>query len=252
VNGTVTVFHYSLTGQLIAESNSAGNITTEYVYLNGQPLTKIEGANTYYYHNDALGTPQKMTDASGTVVWSADYKPFGEATVTISTITNNLRLPGQYFDQETGTHYNYFRDYNPMIGRYIQGDRIGLRGGLNLYSYVGNRPTRFKDLFGLIENPLPTLPPFSEGNPNSNYVAPIADIIVGSIETGFGVAGSVGAVVITVMQPELWPLAAILAPASLDAGTDGLARIQAGIDRLGHPIAPPTPPTTPIKPAQCH
>ena len=79
VNGTTTIFHYSLNGQIIAESNSAGTITAEYVYLNGQPLAKIEGANTYYYHNDHLGTPQKMTDASGTVVWSADYKPFGES-----------------------------------------------------------------------------------------------------------------------------------------------------------------------------
>ena len=91
VNGTITIFHYSLNGQIIAESNISGTITAEYVYLNGQPLAKIEGANTYYYHNDHLGTPQKMTDASGTVVWSADYKPFGEATITVSTITNNLR-----------------------------------------------------------------------------------------------------------------------------------------------------------------
>ena len=123
---TMTIFHYSLNGQIIAESNSAGTITAEYVYLNGQPLAKMEGANTYYYHNDHLATPQKMTDASGAVVWSADYKPFGEATITISTITNNLRFPGQYFDAETGLNYNYFRDYNPVIGRYIEADPIGL------------------------------------------------------------------------------------------------------------------------------
>jgi uncharacterized protein RhaS with RHS repeats len=65
-------------------------------------------------HNDHLGTPQKMTDSSGAVVWAADYKPFGEATVTVSTITNNLRGIGQYFDAETGLNYNYFRDYNPV------------------------------------------------------------------------------------------------------------------------------------------
>jgi YD repeat-containing protein len=96
VNGTTNIFHYNLNGQIIAESNSAGTITAEYVYLNGQPLAKLEGANTYYYHNDHLATPQKMTDSSGTVVWAADYKPFGEATVTISTITNNLRFPATY------------------------------------------------------------------------------------------------------------------------------------------------------------
>jgi uncharacterized protein RhaS with RHS repeats len=58
-------------------------------------------------HNDHLGTPQKMTDSSGTVVWAADYKPFGEVTITVSTITNNLRFPGQYYDAETGLNYNY-------------------------------------------------------------------------------------------------------------------------------------------------
>ena len=126
VNGMTTVFHYNLVGQLIAESNSTGATTAEYVYLNGQPLAKIEGASTYYYHNDHLATPQKMTDSTGQVVWSADYKPFGEATTTVSTITNNLRFPGQYYDQETGLNYNYFRDYNPMIGRYVEPDRINL------------------------------------------------------------------------------------------------------------------------------
>ena len=116
VNGTTTVFHYSLNGQLIAESDSAGNTTAEYVYLNGQPLAMIVGANTYYYHNDHLGTPQKMTDSSGTVVWAADYKPFGEATITVGTITNNLRGIGQYFDAETGTIYNYLRDLKKATG----------------------------------------------------------------------------------------------------------------------------------------
>lgn len=156
VNGVTTVFHYGLSGQIIAESNSAGTITAEYVYLNGQPLAKMEGANTYYYHNDHLGTPQKMTDSSGTVVWSADYKPFGEATVSqSSTLTNNLRFPGQYFDAETGLNYNYYRDYNPVIGRYLEADPIGLQGGINLYVYVRNNPSKGKDPFGLIEMCIP-------------------------------------------------------------------------------------------------
>ena len=109
---------------------------------------KIEGTNAYYYHNDHLATPQKMTDSSGVVVWSADYKPFGEATITVSAITNNLRFPGQYYDAETGTLYNYFRDYNPFTARYIQADPIGLKGGLNPYRYVQN-PINFVDPLGL-------------------------------------------------------------------------------------------------------
>jgi len=99
-------------------------------------------------HNDHLATPQKMTNSNGTVVWSADYKPFGEVNITTSDITNNLRFPGQYFDAETGTLYNYFRDYNPFTGRYIQADPIGLKGGLNPYRYVQN-PINFVDPLGL-------------------------------------------------------------------------------------------------------
>ena len=100
-------------------------------------------------HNDHLGTPQKMTDASGTVVWAADYKPFGEVNITTNTITNNLRFPGQYYDAETGLHYNRYRDYNPALDRYIEWDPIGLKGNdLNLYAYVRN-PLRFIDPWGL-------------------------------------------------------------------------------------------------------
>jgi len=83
-------------------------------------------------------------------VWAADYKPFGEATITVSTITNNLRFPGQYYDSETGLHYNYFRDYNPAIGRYAQADPIGLEGGVNLYVYADNNPLNRYDPNGNI------------------------------------------------------------------------------------------------------
>ena len=93
-----------------------------------------------------------MTDASGVVVWSADYKPFGEATVNpSSTITNNLRFPGQYFDAETGLNYNYFRDYNPIVARYVQADLIGLAGGINPYLYVSNDPVNGIDPLGLFK-----------------------------------------------------------------------------------------------------
>ncbi len=105
-----------------------------------------------------------MTDSSGAVVWSADYKPFGEATITVSTITNNLRFPGQYYDTDTALNYNYYRDYDSAIGKYKQADPIGvsprgLRGGLNhLYAYVQNNPIRFADPKGLQQSDDPGEP----------------------------------------------------------------------------------------------
>jgi RHS repeat-associated protein len=91
-----------------------------------------------------------MTDSTGTVVWEGDYKPFGEAGVhPQSTVVNNFRFAGQYYDEETGLHYNYHRYYDPKTGRYLTPDPIGLLGGINLYSYAVNNPVNAIDPFGL-------------------------------------------------------------------------------------------------------
>jgi RHS repeat-associated protein len=84
------------------------------------------------------------------VVWAAEHAPFGKAEVNVnSTITNNLRFPGQYFDAETGLHYNWNRYYDPDTGRYLTPDPIGLAGGINLYAYVTNNPVNYFDPQGL-------------------------------------------------------------------------------------------------------
>ena len=106
-------------------------------------------AATYYFHNDHLGTPQVLTDDEQNVVWEAEYDPFGKATETVTIVEQNLRFPGQYLDRETGLHYNYFRTYDPQIGRYIQSDPIGLTGGANTYAYVFNNPLNATDPSGL-------------------------------------------------------------------------------------------------------
>ena len=83
-------------------------------------------------------------------VWSATYDAFGRATVdAASTVTNNLRFPGQYYDAETGLHYNWMRYYDPVTGRYSTSDPIGLEGGVNEYAYVGGNPIVWMDPMGL-------------------------------------------------------------------------------------------------------
>jgi RHS repeat-associated protein len=90
-----------------------------------------------------------MTDINGTLVWSADYRPFGQADITVNTVANNFRFPGQYWDNETGLHYNWHRYYDPGIGRYLRADPIGLNGGIIHYIYVQNDPVRWVDPNGL-------------------------------------------------------------------------------------------------------
>ncbi|PIV82722.1 MAG: hypothetical protein COW52_12055 [Nitrospirae bacterium CG17_big_fil_post_rev_8_21_14_2_50_50_9] len=151
--GAVTEYIYLPEG-LYAEYDGTGTETKRYLYnpqatFMTDPLAMIQGTHAYYYHNDHLGTPQLMTDSTQHVVWQADYSAFGEATITTQTVTNNLRFPGQYFDAETGLHYNYHRYFDPAMGAYLQVDPIGLRGGMNLYVYVRNNTLRYMDPEGL-------------------------------------------------------------------------------------------------------
>ncbi len=144
------ISHFDQAGRLIAETDSAGTLIKAYVWLHGQPLAQIDaGGAVYYYHIDHLGTPQRMTDGSGVVVWAADYLPFGQADITVEVVRNDLRFAGQYYDSETGLHYNYHRYYDPSLGRYLRADPIGLMGGANLYSYVKNNPVNSIDPAGL-------------------------------------------------------------------------------------------------------
>ena len=116
------------------------------VLISGLIAFSAQAAETlYYFHNDHLGTPQVMTDETQAVVWHANYRPFGETVITTATIENNLRFPGQYFDVESGLHYNYFRYYDPGTGRYVSSDPIGLEGGLNTFAYTMWNPVNYID-----------------------------------------------------------------------------------------------------------
>ncbi len=109
-----------------------------------------------YLHTDALDTPRLATDVRGQVVWRGDGAAFGDTRPDEdpdgdgTPTTVNLRFPGQYYDQETGLHYNWNRYYDPKSGRYVTSDPIGLAGGLNTYAYVTNNPLRYTDPSGLV------------------------------------------------------------------------------------------------------
>jgi len=120
-------------------------VTAGNVQCQGQAANPT--ATLYYVHADHLNTPRAITDDQQRVVWRwENTEPFGKSPPEEDPDGDgqrfefNLRFPGQYLDRETNTSYNYFRDYDPQTGRYVQADPIGLRGGLNLYSYVDQDP----------------------------------------------------------------------------------------------------------------
>ncbi|RRV51719.1 hypothetical protein EGJ15_26700 [Pseudomonas sp. p99-361] len=127
-----------------------------YLYEPGSyaPLARVdqvegEGQKVYYFHTDQIGTPQELTDSEGKIVWKATYQSWGTVEhLAVSEIEQNLRFQGQYFDVETGLHYNIFRYYDPEIGRFITLDPIGIRGGYNLFRYNVN-PVMWIDPVGL-------------------------------------------------------------------------------------------------------
>jgi RHS repeat-associated protein len=113
-------------------------------------------ANLYFIHPDHLNTPRLVADSTGTTVWRWDQaEPFGvntpdENPSTLGAFEFPLRFPGQYADKETNLAFNYFRDFDPSIGRYTQSDPIGLEGGPNTYSYVDGNSLSNVDAFGLM------------------------------------------------------------------------------------------------------
>jgi RHS repeat-associated protein len=128
----------------------------EYVYLGDIPVAVfLSGSPTpHYIHVDHLNTPRLVANAAQQTVWRWDHwEPFGatgpdENPSGLGVFELPLRFPGQYFDKETNLHYNYFRDYDPSLGRYGESDPIGLEGGLNTYSYVGGNPLIWTDPTG--------------------------------------------------------------------------------------------------------
>ena len=116
-----TIYHYDFDGNIIAESAADGAFKYEYLYVDQSRMVMVDvaGGNSFYsYLNNHLGTPFVMTAADGKMVWKADYKPFGESKVNASSlVVNNFRFAGQYYDSETGLHYNYHRYYDPRTGR---------------------------------------------------------------------------------------------------------------------------------------
>lgn len=154
--GGVSYLAWDEAGQVIGEYDGATTVQ-ETVYLGNLPVAMIKAGVAYSIDTDQIGAPRVIRNLAGQEVWRWDTDAFGAAAANanpsgLGPFTYNPRLPGQFFDVETGKHYNGFRDYDPVTGRYVQSDPIGLGGGINTYTYVGGNPVSYVDPKGL--NPL--------------------------------------------------------------------------------------------------
>jgi RHS repeat-associated protein len=146
INGETEHKHFLWQGLRMLREEAPGQ-SSLYIYEPGSyaPLARVDQTEgeaeqkLYYFHTDQIGTPLEMTDSDGQIVWQATYKAWGEIeSLAVDEVEQNLRFQGQYFDGETGLHYNTFRYYDPAVGRFITQDPIGLDGGYNLYKYAPN------------------------------------------------------------------------------------------------------------------
>ncbi len=153
---------------LVAELDGQGGAIHSYGYQPDGLWTTdpvfLKADNQYaFYQNDHLGTPQKLVGASGAEKWVARYEAFGKTHPNISNLENPLRFPGQYHDTGTGKHYNYFREYEPELGRYSRSDPVDIAGGINVFKYSNNNPLKYWDTFGLTAD-CPSQPPIDDPN----------------------------------------------------------------------------------------
>ena len=132
---------------LVGETNNG--VTRRYILEGLTPVAFVENNKVYSYLKDHLGTAHQIVNESNDTVWEGDYNSFGSLSNIASSIDNNLRFSGQYFDQESNLHYNYLRYYDPRLGAYLTSDPMGLKDGINTYLYTHNNSLNYVDSMGM-------------------------------------------------------------------------------------------------------
>ncbi len=160
--GTDVTTVYDEAGQWLGDYDDTGAPIQQVIWLDSLPvgvIAEVSGAPLLHYiQPDHLGTPRAVIDPVRDVaVWRWDLKgeAFGGSAPDLDPDNDgtgfvfDMRFPGQRYDRGSGLNYNYFRDYDPKTGRYVQSDPIGLDGGVSTYAYVGGDPISFVDRLGL-------------------------------------------------------------------------------------------------------
>jgi RHS repeat-associated protein len=207
-----TRYHYDDRDRLMAETTGTGVPLRSYIWAEDTLLAIAEHAaqagnpsdiRMLYLELDHLGTPRQARRDGGAIVWRWESDGYGTSAANEDPDGNgqpttvNLRFPGQYYDEESGLHYNWHRYYVPRLGRYLSSDPIGIEGGINTYAYVGGNPLSFTDPDGRI--PLP--------------------VITGLIGAGAGAVGNIiGQLSVIKCKPFSWTQLAVATGGGFVAG----------------------------------
>ncbi|MDR6672827.1 RHS repeat-associated core domain-containing protein [Xanthomonas sp. 1678] len=154
---------YDPAGHWLGDFDGAGQAIQQAIWLDDQPVGLLQGSSAStnrlkYVEADHLGSPRVVIDpAQDKAVWKWDLmgESFGvsppneDPDMDGAGFSLDMRYPGQLYDSASGLNQNAFRDYDPVSGRYIQSDPIGLDGGISTFSYAGSQPFSAADPFGL-------------------------------------------------------------------------------------------------------
>ncbi len=151
---TGTLYWRGPSGHALAETDTSGNIVSEYIYFGGRRIARRDSSgNVYFYNADASGTTRTVTDSAGNVCYDADFTPYGQEIVQhTNSCPQSYKFTGYERDTETGLDYAFARYYSPRLGRFLSPDPMGGSLGdpqsLNRYSYTRNNPTNLMDPSG--------------------------------------------------------------------------------------------------------
>lgn len=153
---------YDEAGHWLGEYDGNGTVVQQAIWMDDLPIGLWVGAAAqqmlHYIEPDHLGTPRVVIEpARNLAIWTWDLKgevfgnssPNDDADSDGGRFVFDMRFPGQRYDAVSGLYYNYFRDYDPTIGRYLESDPIGLMGGVSTYAYVLSNPLIWTDPKGL-------------------------------------------------------------------------------------------------------
>lgn len=240
-----TRFLYDENGRWLADYDDKGTLIRQAIWLGDYLVAIVDHGTVLFAEPDHLGGPRAIIDPQRKLAiwrWHPTDDPFGTAApdedpdADGTRFVFDLRFPGQRYDDLTGLHYNYFHDYDPVTGRYIEVDPVGLAGGINPYLYADGAPLAFSDPYGL----------WPQGRAPSSHSWKQAPGLGGAYGNGVRVLPKRPAVVD--QTPGAWPSAVelkytlVCAEARCDAAM--CSRFESSFEMFNYDDRPGLPPST--------